>query len=452
MYTHREDYNLRPETIELFRSFIRHDLANRYFDRFLRMNELAVRTKDTFDLTDPIQSLQLVAESVCTHLGWETCSILIVDPSSKAELYLRAIAPLTVKSNKLLDQAYSLLQQSMTAQVFRSQQMVWSYDIAADPRNTHHLDDPTASPPMDWIGIPIRTPSDDVLGVLRVKNKKRDPSRVESHFCSFDMDNLITLAAYVAHFLHQCDMYNERRKLADQREQELQDLRDFLRTFRHEIRSPIQSVCFAPDRLGLILRTEGLIAESRVPKPLLDYLVDFKAVGARMEMISKALTLDPEEIVKHIAMNNLYKDCIAPVLAFATTLAQNRGRKLVVDKDSLLLNMECDPLAISMAVHVLVDNAIKYSDKNTVIRVFGERVKGGHAVIVENRSRVFKISQEERQQIFDKYTRGRTSRQQKMEGAGIGLYLARRIMELHGGELQLRRHHSPFQFALVLKN
>jgi signal transduction histidine kinase len=114
--------------------------------------------------------------------------------------------------------------------------------------------------------------------------------------------------------------------------------------------------------------------------------------------------------------------------------------------------MNCDPLAISVAFHALVDNAIKYSDKGHLIRIYGQSVPGGHAVIVENITSVFSIGEDEVEEIVKKYRRGRMPSQQKMEGSGIGLLLATRIMELHKGELRVLSRVSPIQFALLLRN
>jgi signal transduction histidine kinase len=327
--------------------------------------------------------------------------------------------------------------------------MLWSYYI--DPRNTHIFDDLTETKPRDWIGVPIAVPGSSPIGVLSVKNRKSaDPDRGPL-FSKFDMQNIQTVAVEIASILHQYDLFSKRKKLADQKAREVREMEDFIRTFRHEIRSPIQAVCYAPERIGVILREEGLISQRSIPKKLREYLLDFKATGNRMEMISKALTLNPDEIVREFKIHNIYKECVAPVFAFCIPYASKKRKYIDVDKDSLFFNMLCDAFALQMAFHVLIDNAIKYSDTNTIINVYGKPIKSGHQVVVESRSKIFSISNEDAKRIKNKYVRGKLPREQKLEGSGIGLFLADRIMELHGGSLELLKKKSPVRFALRLK-
>ena len=72
--------------------------------------------------------------------------------------------------------------------------------------------------------------------------------------------------------------------------------------------------------------------------------------------------------------------------------------------------------------------------------------------MVENTTRLFEIPEDEVTLVFQKYERGRKAREQKLEGSGIGLFLAERILQLHHGEVQLIRRQSPVRFSLLLKN
>jgi two-component system, OmpR family, sensor histidine kinase VicK len=283
---------------------------------------------------------------------------------------------------------------------------------------------------------------------MRVKNRRGND---HTYFCMLDMYNLEAFASETASILNQYDLFSERKKLADQRAREVKEMEDFLRTFRHEIRSPIQAVCFAPELIGIILRQENLVARQNFPKRLKEYLSDLKATGNRLEMISKALTLNPDEIVKDFRVYNIFKDCLAPVLAFSSPYAAKKQRFFDIDKDSLLVNMNCDAVALSMAFHGLVDNAIKYSDPGTTIKVFGKPFAGGHEIIVENSSKIFDLIGEDFERITKKSERGKIADQQNLEGSGIGLFLAKRIMELHGGSLELLNRKLPVRFSLKLK-
>ncbi len=439
-YSNYAHYDLRESTALLIRSFLQQDLADRYFDRLSGINRIRTKLRANPTVDKPSEYLHRARDLICEHLGWEACSIYLSNPSGET---LRQVAP---KSDS--PQEYEISDKSLTSSVYREKRMQWSYDIARDPRNSHRKDDETVSPPRNWIGVPIMVPVGDVLGVLRVKNHRSANEDVDVNFSSLDMRNVEAIASEIAATLQQCDEYSAKKKVAEQRARELSELQDFLKTFRHEIRSPIQALCFAPERLGVILTELGIVDPANIPKRLKDFMVDFKATGYRLEMISKALTLDPDKIVKDIETKNIFKDCVAPVMSFMRPYAWKKRRRVHIDIDSLLVNIECDAVAVSMAFHVLVDNAIKYSDRNTLIRVYGERSGGGHQVVVESRSDIFTIDDNEVSRIREKYVRGRLAEEQKMDGSGIGLYLADRIMMLHKGQLVLLNHKTPVRFAL----
>ena len=64
----------------------------------------------------------------------------------------------------------------------------------------------------------------------------------------------------------------------------------------------------------------------------------------------------------------------------------------------------------------------------------------------------FVIQDDEAPNIKNKYYRGSIAKRQKLEGSGIGLYLADKIMELNGGNLLLLRQNNPVIFALRFNN
>ena len=451
LYSRYLNYNLRDTTRSLMRSFLQQNLARRYFDRLLRLNTLRGHMRQSINFENRQAFLMEVAKHICTDLAWESCSILI--KSEDDSITLQTQYPYSrAKIAKGSKKSYNIDSNSMTADVVRQNNMLWSYDINSDPRNTHGVDDETTSPPKNWIGIPIASGGSTAIGVVRVKNKSVLSSDDDPNFSILDMHALQAVAGELASILHQSDLYRERKKLAEQRQKELSQLEDFLKTFRHEIRSPIQAVCFAPERIGLLMKEEFSISVDNVPKRFREFLLDFKATGNRLEMISKALTLDPEELVKEIQQNNLYKDCVAPVLAFVIPYAKKKGRPIIVDKDSLLINMPFDAVSLSMAFHVLMDNAVKYTDKDKLIKVFGSHLRDGHQIVVESRSNIFTMGQDDVKHFREKYYRGEKAKEQKLEGSGIGLYIADRIMALHNGELELLRTSKPVVFALSLKD
>ncbi len=95
-----------------------------------------------------------------------------------------------------------------------------------------------------------------------------------------------------------------------------------------------------------------------------------------------------------------------------------------------------DPLRLEQVVANLLDNAIKYSPDGGQIDVELREDQGGSATIAV-RDRGLGIPIEDREHIFDRFYQGhdRTSLT-GIAGMGLGLYISRQIIELHGGTIR----------------
>lgn len=94
-----------------------------------------------------------------------------------------------------------------------------------------------------------------------------------------------------------------------------------------------------------------------------------------------------------------------------------------------------DILMLELAVNNILDNAIKYSEKNTTImlevRLENEIVK----VRITDEGKG--IAAEEKKNIFMKFYRGDSLLAKKAKGTGIGLYLTKKIIEQHMGDIKV---------------
>jgi two-component system sensor histidine kinase KdpD len=103
---------------------------------------------------------------------------------------------------------------------------------------------------------------------------------------------------------------------------------------------------------------------------------------------------------------------------------------------------------IEIALRQLIDNALKYSPRDSPVSVSAEL--SDNRVVVSVADRGPGIPEEEQTRIFEKFYRADASRHQ-IPGAGLGLVIAREIIQVHGGEIWVESkpgEGSTFRFSL----
>ena len=117
--------------------------------------------------------------------------------------------------------------------------------------------------------------------------------------------------------------------------------------------------------------------------------------------------------------------------AVAETRDENPGRYTIDIAPDLILDI--DSGLVRRALMQLLENAHKYSPPDSPIEI-GARIEDGQA-IVSVMDRGPGIGPDELERVFEKFYRGRRSRAQT-EGTGMGLAIAKGIIEAHGGKIR----------------
>ena len=84
----------------------------------------------------------------------------------------------------------------------------------------------------------------------------------------------------------------------------------------------------------------------------------------------------------------------------------------------------------------LLDNAVKYSGKGTTIRIRVEELQ--NSVVTEIEDEGIGVPKGEYPKVFKRFYRGGSGEVQSQDGAGVGLYLVRKIVEMQGGSVMIR--------------
>lgn len=128
------------------------------------------------------------------------------------------------------------------------------------------------------------------------------------------------------------------------------------------------------------------------------------------------------------------------------------GKRITLSAPKSLV-LTANQTSIEELLTILVDNALKYSPKDSVVAVTLAKHDRHAVVTVANSGNG--ISPEDLPHIFDRFYRADTARTRnnKVDGHGLGLSLAKRIVELHNGELSVSsalKHDTIFTISLPI--
>jgi K+-sensing histidine kinase KdpD len=140
---------------------------------------------------------------------------------------------------------------------------------------------------------------------------------------------------------------------------------------------------------------------------------------------------------------------IRETVARAETVA--RRHRVVLAVDPGLPQLAVDRSAVGEALYTLIDNASKYSPLNTTIRVAASAEDDRHVrLVVEDEGPG--IAPELRDQVFQKFFRvpGRESVDPRRTGIGLGLPIAKRLVESQAGQIEIRSPASGRGTSVVL--
>ena len=225
---------------------------------------------------------------------------------------------------------------------------------------------------------------------------------------------------------------------------------DLIVRISHELRTPLTSI------KGF---TEILL---NLPSEKLDHILIFnlneiKNGCLRLEKIVKDLFqasyLKSDHLQLHITDENLselIKECINEV----GYMLKDRNQELIIDiQDSLNIKLEKEK--IQYILINLLSNAINNSPQNEVIKIISKIKNNFVTISVEDNG--IGIQEEEKDYLFKKF--GKIERYGQglnlgIDGIGLGLYISKKIIEIHGGSIWMesegRNKGSTFHFSLPI--
>jgi len=116
-------------------------------------------------------------------------------------------------------------------------------------------------------------------------------------------------------------------------------------------------------------------------------------------------------------------------------LANKKRVKMNLNSDKGNFLIKGNSVLLQRAIMNILENAIKYSPKNSMIKISLQKNNAGFQLSVKDQG--LGIPKGEQTRIFERFYRIDKSRSRKTGGVGLGLSIAKKIIDLHGGEIKL---------------
>jgi len=116
-------------------------------------------------------------------------------------------------------------------------------------------------------------------------------------------------------------------------------------------------------------------------------------------------------------------------------LAKQKQQTLTIEPPRQLEPVEAVPLLLREAVSNLVSNAVKYTPEGGEIKLWAERGREPHTVVLGVRDTGIGLSREDQARLFTKFFRSSDPRVQRERGSGLGLALTHALVTRTGGEI-----------------
>ncbi len=306
-------------------------------------------------------------------------------------------------------------------------------DVLRGERRTQHraTRDPSGAQAPD--ASPTAAAAPDVAehgahALLRITLARRDRSklgdlvlsRFADPFTSDETSIAVQVAQVASVTIENIDLIDALRE-ADQRKDR------FLATLAHELRNPLTPIVNAVAMLDRVAGSHSGVArakdtidrQSNQLVRLIDDLMDVSRVTQdRLEL--------RREVVLLRDVFELAFEAVRPTLI-------ERNLHLTVNMPDDAIGLYVDPVRLGQALTNILSNATKYTDPNGLITVDVHNT--ADAVRIEVSDTGIGIPADQLEQVFEMFARVYDHGSRMPAGLGIGLALARRLVELHGGSM-----------------
>ncbi|HEV3251104.1 MAG TPA: HAMP domain-containing sensor histidine kinase [Puia sp.] len=216
------------------------------------------------------------------------------------------------------------------------------------------------------------------------------------------------------------------------RQKKLSEIKnDFINNMTHELKTPLATISLAIDAL----RNEKVVKD-RQKSDYFNGIIkeENKRMNKQVETILQAALLEKQELqlnLQPIHVHTIIRDVVD---SFQLQLEERKG------KADLQLNakndlVEADEVHFTNLIANLVDNAMKYSKDQIVIKITTHGTNKNLVVRIEDNG--IGMNKETQRRIFERFYRAHTGNIHNVKGFGLGLSYVRTIVDAHHGKIKV---------------
>lgn len=207
----------------------------------------------------------------------------------------------------------------------------------------------------------------------------------------------------------------------------MDEQRRFVSDSSHELRTPLTSL---RSEIEVSLMDKNLTTDKsrKVLESNLEEVISLQNLSDRLLDLAQNGKLVSKNVMIEVPMDSIIETAIKKTEKMA------KNKQIEVLNKTKAGNIKGVPDRLTELFVILIDNAIKYSPKKTKVEIFSVSEKNGIKILVKDHG--VGISKEDLPHIFDRFYRAEKSRSES--GYGLGLSIAKKIVEGHSGTIEVK--------------
>ena len=217
---------------------------------------------------------------------------------------------------------------------------------------------------------------------------------------------------------------------------------DFINNMTHEFKTPISTISSSAE----LLKSGNLDSHPEKRSRYYQMIVDeSNRLKLQVEKVLQMAQFDKNEIDLNLKSCNVH-ELIKQAAGSVQFLLDDKHGQIEFIFKSTTPELSVDELHFTNIIRNLLDNAIKYCDKEPRIRITTEDAGNGITIAVHDNG--IGITPAQKKQVFEKFYRVPTGNIHNVKGFGLGLYYVKSLVEAHHSSVDVESNTEGSKFTL----